>query len=322
MASSTAPKFTDPRKYQEWSVALAVCSAFRRHDLRFQSAPDDGAGAGSTALPDFVFIDAKSRDYWNVEVKRLVPQHIRRQYEFVRSRLSACLDGVVPGVFTCEIQLNAVDPEALVSLRELDVVIDYVAATSMAAGTLPDQVEPLPGYRIRRVNTVGSHVEPWLWDFELEPRSVRAAAATQLLRNEFHRHLANARDKFDNLPAARNVVVFETRGTLLDRTHMLGPFADGPDLLSQLDMSAAADGWTAVDTVVIDPHINVQNLDSEGSAQPAHTVMTGTIYSADTPYTPLGTMVRLWPGGCPDFVGLRRGEPNLMRQSDCSCERC
>jgi hypothetical protein len=254
-----------------------------------------------------------------VEVKRLVPQHIRRQYEFARSRLASRLDGVVPGVYTCEIQLNAVDPESLICVSELDTVIDFVA-TAATTRSLPDRVEPLAGYRITRVDAAGSHVEPWLWDYELEPRGARAATAIRLLRNEFHRHLANAREKFDNLPAVRNVLVFETRGTLLDRTHMLGPFADGPDLLSQLDMTAAAHEWTAVDTVVIDPHVNVQNFDPAVPSQIARTIMTGTIYSDDTPYTPLGTMVRVWPGGCPDFVGLRRGERDLMRQSECSCQ--
>jgi hypothetical protein len=46
MATTTIPSFTDQRKYQEWSVAFATCQAFRRHDLRFHSAPDDGAVAG------------------------------------------------------------------------------------------------------------------------------------------------------------------------------------------------------------------------------------------------------------------------------------
>jgi len=164
-------------------------------------------------------------------------------------------------------------------------------------------------------------VEPWLWDYELEPRSSRESAIIQLLIDEFQRHLGRARKKFDNLAAARNVLIFETRGTLLGRdTHMSGPFADGPDLLTRFYTAAAASGdWTERDTIIIDPHVNVSKLDPANPTRPARTIMMGTIYSADIPYTPLGSLVRLWPGGCPYFVGSRRPEPALMQLSECTC---
>ncbi len=134
-----------------------------------------------------------------------------------------------------------------------------------------------------------------------------------MLSSEFHRHLDSALEKFDAHPADRNILIFETRGTLLDRDlHMLGPYADGPGLLSQW-MSEATVVWDARDTVIVDPHVS-NWLDGTDRA-----ILMGTMYSADEPYTPLGTIVRLWPGGCPDFAGLRLGLESLMDPSECSC---
>jgi hypothetical protein len=270
-------------------------------------------------VPDFVLVDEKNNDPWNFEIKRLVPQHVRRCHEYARRRF-AILDGKLPGIYTCEIRLDAANANAFIPAADLDHIIRFLYEL-VSTSAVPDYSEPVRGYRLTRVDQPGSRVEPWLWDYELEPRSARESAVIQLLLSEFDRHLESAREKFDNLPAARNVLVFETRGTLLDRDiHMLGPFADGPDLLARFYTLAAASGdWTKRDTIIIDPHISVWRVDSTQPTGPARTIMTGTTNSADLPYTPLGSLVRLWPGGCPYFVGIRRHGRELMQPSDCGC---
>ena len=305
------PNFKNLQKRQEWPIALAACHAFRRHTLQFRSAPDDGADLPGMA-PDFVFTDTRNGELWNVEVKRLVSPHIRRQYAFACRHLSKKLEGIIPGLYTCEIRLDSLDPTAQLSLPELEAVVGLIRS-EVRKGCLPDHFNPLPDYRLSRIGDDWSHVEPWIWDYALVPGSSREADAFLLLSTEFHRHLASALDKFDALPADRNILIFETRGTLLDRDlHMLGPYADGPGLLSHW-MSNATVPWDALDTVIVDPHVS-NWLDATDRA-----ILMGTRYSADEPYTPIGTLVRLWPGGCPDFVGLRLGLESLMDPSECSC---
>ena len=305
------PSFKNPQKDQEWPIALAACDAFRRHTLQFLGAPDNGSNQPLMA-PDFVFTDVKSGDHWNVEVKRLVSRHVRRQYAFACRHVSEKLEGIMPGLYTCEMRLDSLDPTAQLSRPDLEAVVDVIRR-AVQDGTLPDHSHPLPGYRLSRIDSGWSHVEPWLWDYTLEPGSSREENAFQLLSAEFHRHLDNALEKFDSFPADRNILIFDTRGTLLDRDlHMLGPYADGPGLLSQW-MSQATVHWDALDTVMVDPHVS-NWVDGTDRA-----ILMGTIYSADEPYTPIGTLVRLWPGGCPDFVGLRLGLKSLMESSECSC---
>ncbi len=115
------PDFKDPLKEQEWPLAMAACDAFPRHTLEFLSAPDDADR--TVVAPDFVFIDKKSGERWNVEVKRLVSPHIRRQYAFASRLLSKELDEVVPGLYTCEMRLDSLDPTTQLSLPELEAVI-------------------------------------------------------------------------------------------------------------------------------------------------------------------------------------------------------
>jgi hypothetical protein len=305
------PDFNNRQKRQEWPLALAACNAFRRHTLEYRRAPDDEPGHAGSA-PDFVFADTKSGELWNIEVKRLVPAHVREVAAFASSIFSEHLDGRVPGTYTCEVHLDATDPTARLALPELERVIDMVLSAA-ATGTLSDHYEPLPGYYMSRIDPAGSHVEPWLWDDVLEPGSTRESEALRLLCKELDRLLDNSLRKFRAVPAARNVLIVETRGTLLDRDlHTLDPRSGEPFALAQW-MSYATTPWSRTDTVLLDPHVSVWH-DGVDRA-----ILMGTKYSADEPHTPLGTIVRLWPGGCPDFTGLRLGLPSLMELSECSC---
>ncbi len=306
-----APNFKNRQKEHEWPTALAACHAFRRHDLQYSRAPDDEPHQTGMA-PDFVFVDTKSGEDWNVEVKRLVSPHIRQQYAVAVNTLSGQLDGIVPGTYTCEIHIDALDLTARLSLPELDTVVRWVRA-AVANGSLPGHCDPIPGYRLSRIGSGGSRVEPWLWDYTLEPGSIRETEALRWLSTELARHLENALRKFRAVPADRNILIFETRGTLFDRDLLaLDPRAGGPVALSKW-MSFATTPWNRTDTVIVEPHVSIW-LDATDRA-----VLMGTKYSADTPHTPLGTLVRLWPGGCPDFTGLRLGLPNLLELSECSC---
>ena len=305
------PDFENPQKRQEWPLALSACHAFRRHNLEYRRAPDDEPHQSGMA-PDFVFADAKSGELWNIEVKRLVPAHVREVAAFASSIFSDHLDGLVSGTYTCEIRLDATDSSARLSPTELERVIDVVRSAA-AQGSLQDHFDPLPGYHMSRIDSVGSHVEPWLWDYVLEPGSPREVDALRLLCLELDRHLENSLRKFRAVPADRNVLIVETRGTLLDRDlHTLDPRSGEPFALAQW-MSYATTPWNRTDTVILDPHVPVWLNGIERA------ILMGTKYSADEPHTPLGTIVRLWPGGCPDFTGLRLGLPSLMELSECSC---
>lgn len=161
-------------------------------------------------------------------------------------------------------------------------------------GKIADVYEAISDCAVRKVRDDGSIAVPWIWDYELGIDEPRAEAALRLLSEDFQRQLANTRRKFEHNPASRNLLVVETRGTLLDRLIHIWPSAAGPSVMSSW-MTANSTGWTADDLVVVDPHVSVgQLIGSEPNSQ-FRVVLTGTIYADDAPYTPLGTPWRLWP---------------------------
>jgi len=278
-------------------VVEGIIEALRQrgHSLRYHEAPDlkGTRSADDRKLVDFVLLDeAHDRARWNVEVKRLVPQHVREQDLFARRKL-ACLNGILTGTYTAKLWIDSADPSSRVNESALNTAIAEMLGDA-GRGKIVDVYDAISDCTVGKVREDGSLAVPWLWDYELRMDEPRGEAALGLLSVDFRRHLANARAKFAHNPASRNLLVVETRGTLLDRMMHMWPSASGPSAMSSW-MAANSTGWTPNDLVVVDPHVSVgQLIGSEPNTQ-FRVVLTGTIYSEDAPYAPLGTPWRLWP---------------------------
>ena len=162
------------------------------------------------------------------------------------------------------------------------------------AGHVADVYDTVPGCTARKVRDDGRLAVPWLWDQEPALDSPRHPSIRRLLREEFRRGLVSARAKFDQAPADRNLLIFETRGTLIDDLLDLGVFADGPGEMHGW-MPPTSPGWTERDLVVVDPHVSVRQLGGDDTHPEMRVILTGTTYAADLPYTALGHCWRLWP---------------------------
>jgi len=266
----------------------------RGHSLRCLDAPDLKVtrSASDRKLVDFVLVDeAHDGARWNVEVKRLVPEHVREQERFVRRKL-ACLSGRLTGTYTAALRIDSADRRSRVNESALDAAIAQVLVDA-GRGKIADVYEAISDCMVRKVRDDGSTAVPWIWDYELGIDE-SAEAALRLLSEDFQRQLANAHKKFEHNPASRNLLVVETRGTLLDRLIHMWPSASGPGVMSSW-MAANSTGWTPNDLVVVDPHISVGQLFGSEPNTQFRVVLTGTIYAEDAPYTPLGTPWRLWP---------------------------
>jgi hypothetical protein len=174
----------------------------------------------------------------------------------------------------------------------LEAVIGQ-ALGDVATGRVGDQYDDVPDCVLRRVVEPGSFAVPWIWDYELDLDGPRTDAVLRLLREEFQRHLGNARLKFDGGgPASRNLLILETRGSLLDRQIHMWPSFEGPGVMST--WMADTSEWCDKDMVIVDAHVSVFQSDD---LHPGwwQCVLMGTKYSADSPFTPLGTPWRLWP---------------------------
>lgn len=265
----------------------------RGHDLAFHSAPDlKGTRPNRTGkLVDFILADiAAGGALWNVEVKQLVPRHVREQHEFVRSKLAA-LDGHLPGTYVAELHIDIADPASRINTMALDAVLKDVLADAAGNGVRA-LYDAVPECILRRVRDDNSLAVPWIWDYELDLAGPRTTAVLDLLRRDFARQLANSRIKFQHSAADRNLLLFETRSTPLDDMFHLWSSADGPGVVSRW-MDAVACDWTAKDMIIVDPHVWVGQLDPPTGRH--RLVLTGHVYADDTPYTPLGRPWRLWP---------------------------
>jgi len=294
--NAPAPVFADPDKQIEWSVVEGIAEALRHkgHDLRFHDAPDikGRRQAGPGGLVDFLLIDIAARGVlWNVELKRLVPAHVREQYEFARRKL-ARLAGRITGTYTAAFRIDAGDASSRVNESALETLIARVLGAAVA-GRVDTQYDVVPDCVLRQVAPEGSRAVPWIWDYELDLEGPRTDAVLELLRYEFLRHLANARLKFDSRDlGSRGLLILETRGSLLDREIHIWPSAKEPGLMST--WMAASSGWQDNDMVIVDPHVSVYQADDAETGR-WRSVLMGTRYSEDSPFTPLGTPWRLWP---------------------------
>jgi hypothetical protein len=298
------PPFSDPKKQQEWEVVNGVIEVLRRrgHDLHCDEMPPDLPGARPARqgkLVDFVLVDhATGNARWNVEVKRLVPRHVRERDGFTRRRL-ACLKGRLPGTYATELPIDCAEPLSRVDDRALDVVIARIREDA-DRGAIADVYDFEPACIVRKVRLDGAAATPWLWDEEPEFRSPRYEAALKLLADDFGRQLGAARLKFAASPAARNLLILETRGSSLDPMIHMWWSAEGPGVMSAW-MSAHSADWTDADLVIVDPHVWVGQFAGGAGSRRMRLVFTGTVYADDLPYTPLGSQWRLWtePPGYP-----------------------
>ena len=270
-------------------------SALRRrgHELTFHSAPDlRGTRPPSTGkLVDFVVADLNAAGaLWNVEVKQLVPRHVRQQQAFARSKLVR-LQGHLPGTYVAELHINVADPTSRISETALNTVVKNVLADA-AGNRVGELYDAVPDCIFRRVREDDSIAVPWIWDYELDLTGGRTAATLDLLREDFARQLANSRIKFHHSAAERNLLLFETRGTPLDEQLHLWGSADGPGVVSRW-MEAFVSDWTMRDMILFDPHVSVGQVDASSGRH--RLILMGHVYGDDTPYTPLGRPWRLWP---------------------------
>lgn len=224
--------------------------------------------------------------------RTILPDGTSRSSDSFLSKKLSRLKGRLPGTYVADLFIDSADRTGRINAAAIDAMITQIL-DDVGRGEVRD-VYDVGDCSIRKIGPDGSRAIPWLWDYELEVDDPRSATTLKLLNDEFQRQLANARIKFRDNPAARNLLVIETRGTLIDRLFHLFPTAAGPGVMSSWMAAVSAD-WLPNDLVVVDPHVSVGQLIGASPSARFRVVLTGTMYAQDMPYTALGTPWRLWP---------------------------